>query len=101
MTLGSHEDCICSHWDVAGFFIHSSPFLCLYLLGDKAEQNPAFTFPVLEQNVPEATAGARVHPAGGLIQDHGPGLAQESDGKGQLPLHASRQGLSLLVLVLN
>lgn len=57
------------------------------------------TFSVLEENVPDAAAGASVHPAGGLVQDHGARRAQEGDADGQPPPEAPGEGVGLCVLV--
>lgn len=49
---------------------------------------PGPSFLVFEEHVPDATAGARVHPAGGLVEDHGPRRLEEGDAEGQLPPRA-------------
>lgn len=60
---------------------------------------PCPTFAVLEEDVPDAAARAGVHPAGGLVQNHGPRRAEEGEADGQLPLHAPRQDAGLCVLM--
>lgn len=54
---------------------------------------------MLEDDVPDAAARAGVHASGGLVQDHQPRSADESDRDGELPLHAAGQCPHPLVTV--
>lgn len=64
-------------------------FLGPNTVGRQSKRRLVPTLPVLEEDVPDAAAGARVHPAGGLIQNHSPRRAHKRDANAQLPLHAS------------
>lgn len=54
---------------------------------------------MFEDDVPDAASRAGVHASGGLVQDHQPRAADESDGDRELPLHATGQRPHPLVTV--
>lgn len=53
---------------------------------------PTLTFPVFEQEIPNATAGSGVHTSCWLIQDNYLGAPHKGNGHRELPLHATWVG---------
>lgn len=54
---------------------------------------------MLDNNVPDAAPGARIHPCGGFIQNHQARAPYEGNGDWQFAPHAPRQGADPLVSV--